>query len=163
MDRFYAKINQSNSVLGRVLMALSEESELASWRTQISERRRALHLLIQSLISERLADVGDQLGRVGSQVQYVGSRVDRVEAQVQNVGAEVHNAGLVVSNYLRDEVSRMRSEIRQVESDIERMIARMSLHDILDSVFFVMDPVGRPIVIQLSHCDSFNDLDRILR
>ncbi|KAJ7230101.1 hypothetical protein GGX14DRAFT_409971 [Mycena pura] len=163
MDRFYARINQSNSVLGRVLMALSEETELASWKTQISERRRALHRLLHLLNSECLAAIGDQLGLVGSQMQYVGSRVDSVEAQVQNVGVEVRSVGLIVTNYLSDEVSHMRSQILEFGTDVERMIARMSLHDVLDSVFFVMDPLGRPITIQLSHCDNFSDLDRILK
>ncbi|KAJ7190262.1 hypothetical protein GGX14DRAFT_606084 [Mycena pura] len=163
MDRFYARINQSNSVLGRVLMALSEETELASWKTQISERRRALHRLLHLLNSKRLATIGDQLGRVESQMQYVGSRVDSVESQVQNVGVEVRSVGLIVTNCLSDEVSHMKSQIREFGTEVERMIAKMSLHDVSDSVFFVMDPLGRPMTIQLSHCDNFNDLDRILK
>lgn len=49
MQQLFAKINSSNGVIGRILMALSEETELISWRVEISERRGALHLLLESL------------------------------------------------------------------------------------------------------------------
>ncbi|KAJ6592778.1 hypothetical protein B0H19DRAFT_9616 [Mycena capillaripes] len=39
----------------------------------------------------------------------------------------------------------------------------MSPHGIFDPVFFVMDPLGRAITIQRSHCEAFIDLDRIVK
>ncbi|KAJ7226790.1 hypothetical protein GGX14DRAFT_385589 [Mycena pura] len=69
---------------------------------------------------------------------------------------------VLMSTFLSAEVSRLGSEIRQLGSDV-RQISKISPHDISDPVFFVMDPLGKPITIQLSRCDSFNALDRILK
>ncbi|KAJ7689834.1 hypothetical protein B0H17DRAFT_1202083 [Mycena rosella] len=66
---------------------------------------------------------------------------------------------ILMTNSLSIEASRVVSEIHH----IQQAIHRISPHDISDPVFYVMDPLGRPITIQLSHCDSFNHLDRILR
>jgi hypothetical protein len=49
MERLYAKVNLSRGLIGRIWIALSEEKELASWRIDISERREALYLLLESL------------------------------------------------------------------------------------------------------------------
>jgi hypothetical protein len=131
--------------------------------------------------SIQLHEVGEHLGRVGSQVQYIESRVDGVEAQVQNVG-DLGTLGVfvtsffsmihlqsdvlshrVLSTFLSAQVSQRGSEIReavseirQVGTDVQRITAKMSLHDIRDPVFFVVDPVGRPIPIPLSHFTGFN-------
>ncbi|KAJ7127903.1 hypothetical protein C8R44DRAFT_733308 [Mycena epipterygia] len=165
LGQFYAKINPYAGLLARVRMAALEEKELASWRVQISERRAALSSLLGPIISIQLHDVGEQLGRVGSQAQYLGSRVDSVEAQVQNVSNEVEALGVLINKFLSTEVARKGSAISQVGTDVmvQQAIHKISPHDILDSVFFVLDPLGRPISIQLSHCDGFIDLDRILR
>ncbi|KAJ7191183.1 hypothetical protein GGX14DRAFT_579156 [Mycena pura] len=174
LNEFSAKINSYEAtglrgLLGKVLMAAMEETELASWRARISERRAALHDLLSSSNSIQLHEVEEQLGRVGSQVQYIGSRIDGVEAQVQNVG-NLGTLGVVLSAFLSAQVSQRQSEIReavsemrQVGTGVQRMVAQMSLHDIRDPVFFVVDPVGRPIPIPLSHFTGFNDLDRILK
>ncbi|KAJ6604862.1 hypothetical protein B0H10DRAFT_632304 [Mycena sp. CBHHK59/15] len=108
MDKFCARIKLLDGFIGRIWMAVQEEKELASWKTQVSERRDALYLLLVLLYGERSVD---QLGRVGSQVQYVGSRVDSIEAQG-----------------------------RLVMSRVGDMMNRMSLHDISDPVFVVMNP-----------------------
>ncbi|KAJ7113224.1 hypothetical protein C8R44DRAFT_236340 [Mycena epipterygia] len=150
MDRCYAKIN-APGIIGRVWMVLSEEKELTSWRAQISERRRALHLLLGALNSLHSRELGEELGRVAS-------RVDAVVGQVENVGAEVRNVSTlteIISTFLSSQVSHMRSEIRQVGTDVEQILHRVSLYDLQDSVFFVMDPLGRAITIQLAHCNSF--------
>jgi hypothetical protein len=114
-------------------------------------------------------------------VQYIESRVDGVEAQVQNVGnlgtlgvfvtsffSMIHLQSdflshRVLSTFLSAQVSQTGSEIReavseirQVGTEVQRITAKMSLHDILDPVFFVVDPVGRPIPIPLSHFTGFN-------
>ncbi|KAJ7312287.1 hypothetical protein DFH08DRAFT_822324 [Mycena albidolilacea] len=162
MDKIYAKLHPSNAVLGRVWMVLSEEKELVSWRTDISECRDALHLLLELLNGLCVREAGEQLGQVRSQMQYIESGVNRVEARIQNVGLEIRNfgaltiLGLIASNFVTDQISRIGSQVR---IDVERM----SLHDVSDPVFFVMDPLGRTITIQLSYCDSFKDLDRILK
>ncbi|KAJ7433212.1 hypothetical protein FB451DRAFT_1314614 [Mycena latifolia] len=166
MAQFYSQINPSASVLGRLWFAVSEERELTSWRAQISERRQALHLILSAFISVRSGEVGEQLHQIGSQVQDIAPRIKGVEEQVQEVGAGVRNVGLlgvIVSGYLATQISRMGSEIRQVGTDIHQILQRISPHGILDPVFFVLDPLGRAITIQLAHCDSFNDLDRILK
>ncbi|KAJ7259313.1 hypothetical protein C8J57DRAFT_1340020 [Mycena rebaudengoi] len=113
--------------------------------------------------------IGEQLGRVGSQVQYIGSRVERVEAQVENV-ANVGTLGVVISAHLSGQISQMGrdireavSDVRQLPSELQRMIGNMSLDNIPEPVFFVMDPLGRSITIQLSFCHTFNDLDSILK
>ncbi|KAJ7146909.1 hypothetical protein C8R44DRAFT_758463 [Mycena epipterygia] len=162
MQQLFAKINPSNGVIGRILMALSEDTELISWRAEISKRRDALHLLLASLNSLLSREVGEHLGRVGSQVHYVGSGVHNVEAHVQNIGVEVHNFGvwgLAASHFLAHQVSIVGSQVQQVQ----QLIHMMSPRDISDPVFFVTDPLGRTITIQLSYCDGFNDLDRILK
>ncbi|KAJ7720449.1 hypothetical protein DFH07DRAFT_858568 [Mycena maculata] len=166
MDEFSARINAATGVLGRVWMALSEERELAEWRSRIAERRHALHILLGALNSIHSHEVGDHLGRVGSQVQCIGSRVDSVEARVQDLRVDVRNVGtlgVLVSAFLSEQVARMGSQIHQVGTDVETLMQRMSLHDVSDPVFFVTDPVGRTITIQLAHCDWFYDLDRILK
>ncbi|KAJ7133569.1 hypothetical protein C8R44DRAFT_730701 [Mycena epipterygia] len=239
MDRCYAKIN-APGIIGRVWMVLSEEKELTSWRAQISERRRALHLLLGALNSLHSRELGEELRRVASRVDTVGaqvenivaevrnvgtltefaylhsrefgeelgrvatrvdtvgaqienvvaevcnvstltnlhsrefgeelgrvaSRVDTDGAQVENVGAEVRNVGNlpeIISTFLSAQVSHMRSEIRQVGTDVEQILHRVSPYDLQDSVFFVMDPLGRVITIQLAHCNGFWDLDRIIQ
>ncbi|KAJ7450523.1 hypothetical protein FB451DRAFT_1186629 [Mycena latifolia] len=158
----------SSGVLHRMWMVVSEERELVEWRSQISERRDALHLLVAALNSIQSREMNEHLGQLGSQVQSVGSRVDHVEAQVQNIGVDVRKVGLIISTYLSGEVSRMGSHFRQLEAEImqklsEHMMQAFSPHDVLDPVFFVMDPLERVITIQLAHCYSFDDLDRILK
>jgi hypothetical protein len=49
LDKFYAKINPSGGVFGKIWMALSEEKQLESWRTEISERRDSFHRLLELL------------------------------------------------------------------------------------------------------------------
>ncbi|KAJ7692878.1 hypothetical protein B0H17DRAFT_1060909 [Mycena rosella] len=165
MQQLFAKINRSNGVMGRILMALSEETELISWRAEISERRHALHLLLESLNSLLSLEVGEQLGQVKSQVLYIGSEVHNIEAHVQNIGVEVRNSraltvlGLAASHFLVRQVSSVGSQVQQVQ----QLIHKLSPRDISDPVFFVTDPLGRAITIQLSYCDGFNDLDRILK
>ncbi|KAJ7061096.1 hypothetical protein C8F01DRAFT_1138899, partial [Mycena amicta] len=163
LDQFYAEIKSYVGVLGWIRMVASEERELASWRAQISERRAALLHLLGPIISVQVHDVGERVGQVGSQVQYLGYKVDNVE---QNVRNEVGTLGVRITNILSAEVSRMGSEIRQVGADVHTVrhaILKMLPHDISDPVFFVRDPLGRPITIQLSFCDGFQDLDRLLR
>ncbi|KAJ7049053.1 hypothetical protein C8F01DRAFT_1186016, partial [Mycena amicta] len=179
LDQFYAKIQSYASLLGRIRMVTSEEKELAFWRAQILERRAALLYLLGPIISVQVHDVGERVGRVGSQVQYLGYKVDNVEQNVRNEvgtlgmfvlsfspGALTNSSYRRITNILSAEVSRMGSEIRQVGADVHTVrhaILKMSPHDISDPVFFVRDPLGRPITIQLSRCDSFDDLDRLLR
>ncbi|KAJ7716943.1 hypothetical protein B0H16DRAFT_449936 [Mycena metata] len=185
LDEFSAKINSYEALglrgfLQKALMVAVEEKKLASWRSQILERRAALHVLLASFNSIQLHEVGEQLGRVGSQAQYIASRVNGVEAQVHNVEVQVHNVeaqvlnvgtlGVVLSTFLSAQVSQTGSEIREAvsemrqgQTEVQRAIAQMSLHDIRDPVFFVIDPVGRSIPIPLSHFAGFNDLDRILK
>ncbi|KAF7334071.1 hypothetical protein MVEN_02312700 [Mycena venus] len=161
MEQFYAKIKSYEGPLRWIWGIASEEKELTAWRAQISERRAALYHVLGSLITMQLHDVGERLGGLGSQVQYIGSRVDIVQGQLQNVG-NIGTLGFLISTFLSAEVSSIRSEIRQIGSDV-RQIPKLSPHDISDPVFFVMDPLGKPITIQLSRCDSFNALDRILK
>ncbi|KAJ7127835.1 hypothetical protein C8R44DRAFT_99892 [Mycena epipterygia] len=170
LEQFHTKIKSYEGFFGRIWMVVLEEKELAFWRAQISERRAVLRDILVPMISIQVHDVreqlGEQLGRVGSQVQYLGSRVDNVEAQVRNVGDEVGTLGVLVNAFLSTEVSRMGSEIRQVGTDVQTVqqaIHKILPHDISDPAFFVMDPLGKPIRIQLSRCNSFNDLDRLLR
>ncbi|KAJ7259321.1 hypothetical protein C8J57DRAFT_1515393 [Mycena rebaudengoi] len=177
LDGFNAKINSYEAagflrLLRKAQMVAVEEKELVSWRAQISERRTALHHLLLSQQSIQLHEVGEQLGRVGSQVQYVGSRVERVEAQVENV-TNIGTLGVVISAHLSGQISQMGQDIqdirqaiadvRQLPSELQRMVGNMSLDNIPESVFYVMDPLGRSITIQLSFCNTFNDLDRILK
>ncbi|KAJ7257000.1 hypothetical protein C8J57DRAFT_554904 [Mycena rebaudengoi] len=181
LDGFSAKINSYEGagflgILRKAWMVAAEEKELASWRAQISERRTVLHHISLSQhgiqlreVGVQLHEVGEQLGRVGSQVQYVGSRVERVEAQVENV-ANVGALGVVISAHLSGQISQMGrdireavSDVRQLPSELQRMIGNMSLDNIPEPVFFVMDPLGRSITIQLSFCHTFNDLDSILK
>jgi hypothetical protein len=49
MERFYAKIKPSSSVITKIWMVVSEEQELKAWRTDIAERRQVLHLLLAEL------------------------------------------------------------------------------------------------------------------
>ncbi|KAJ7257051.1 hypothetical protein C8J57DRAFT_555338 [Mycena rebaudengoi] len=156
LDEFSAKINSYEAagfrgLLGRVWMVAMEDKDLASWGAQISERRTALHDLLLSQHGIQLHDVGEQVGRVASQLQYIGSRVDRVAAQV-NVS---NDATFDVVQSLSRQISHMGSDLQQLR--------RMSPHDITDPVFFVVDPLGRSITIQLSFCNTFSDLDRILK
>ncbi|KAJ7256995.1 hypothetical protein C8J57DRAFT_1721286 [Mycena rebaudengoi] len=175
LDGFNAKVDSYAAAAGflgilrKAWMVAAEEKELASWRAQIFERRAALHHLLLSQhgiqlreVGVQLHEVGKQLGRVGSQVQYVGSGVDRVEAQVENV-ANVGALGVVISAFLSGQISQMGrdireavSDVRQLPSELQRMIVNMSLDNIPEPVFFVMDPLGRSITIQLSFCNTFN-------
>ncbi|KAJ7061143.1 beta-lactamase/transpeptidase-like protein [Mycena amicta] len=152
LDQFYARIQSYASLLGRIRMVALEEKELAFWRAQILERRAALLHLLGPIISVQVHDVGERVGQVGSQVQYLGHKVE-------NVGNEVGALSILITNFLSAEVSRMGSEIRQVGADVQRVqqaTLKMSPYDISDPVFFVRDPLGRPITIQLSLCDTFD-------
>ncbi|KAJ7017726.1 hypothetical protein C8F04DRAFT_1154853 [Mycena alexandri] len=165
LDEFSAKINSYEAaglrgLLRKSWMVAVEEKELASWKAQISDRRAALHALLSSFNSIQLHEVGEQLGRVGSQVQYIGSRVDGVEARVKMVLSDFLAAQVTQTG---SEIREAVSEMRQAGTEVQRRIAQMSLHGVLDPVFFVVDPLGRPITVQLSHCHSFHDLDRILK
>ncbi|KAJ7877797.1 hypothetical protein B0H13DRAFT_2668264 [Mycena leptocephala] len=178
-------------LLDRTWMVVVEPQELASWRAQISERRAALQDLLSSFNSIQLHELGERLGRVGSQVQFTGSRVDSVGAQVQNVGdqvarvgsqvqdigirldsveAQVQNVGTLgvfVASYLStvraSEIRGTISEICGTSTALQPKMGPMSLHDVSDPVFFVVDPLGRRITVQLSLCNNFHDLDRILK
>ncbi|KAJ7477652.1 hypothetical protein FB451DRAFT_191857 [Mycena latifolia] len=167
LDQFYAKINSYQGFLGRVRMIVLEETELASWRAQISERRAALRDLLGPTIILQLHDVGEQVGRVGSQVQYLGSRVENVEAQVQSVGNEVGTLGVLMNTFLSTEVSRMGSAIRQVGTDVQAVqqaIHKISPHCVVsDPFFYIRNPLGERIPIPLSHYRIFDDLDLVLR
>ncbi|KAJ7036964.1 hypothetical protein C8F04DRAFT_1257508 [Mycena alexandri] len=158
MQRLFAKLNRDNSIMGRILMALSQETELISWRVEISERRDALHVLLELLSSSLSLDIK-------SRVLQVGSQVHNVDAHVQNIAAEVRNSralsiwSLAASHLLVRQVSSVGSQVQQVH----QLIHKMSPRDISDPVFFLADPLGRTITIQLSYCDGFSDLDRILK
>ena len=96
-------------------------------------------------------------------------------------GGLTNSSYRLITNFLSVEVSRMRSEIRQVGTNIhnvQQALEKTSPHDISEPVFFIRDPLGRPITIQLSFCDGFQvcsaylcrpglmswqDLDRLLR
>ncbi|KAJ7477527.1 hypothetical protein FB451DRAFT_1242670 [Mycena latifolia] len=148
-------------------MIVLEETELASWRAQISERRAALRDLLGPKIIIQLHDVGEQVGRVGSQVHYLGSRVENVEAQVQSVGNEVGTLGVLMNTFLSTEVSRMGSAIRQVGTDVQAVqqaIHKISPHCVIsDPFFYIRNPLGERIPIPLSHYRIFDDLDLVLR
>ncbi|KAF7344659.1 hypothetical protein MVEN_01626100 [Mycena venus] len=167
VDEFYAQIKpyQATGLRGYfnfARMVALEERQLASWGARISQRRGALHDLLLASNSMQLHELGDQLGRVGSQVHGVGSQIDRVGARVDSVGT----LGVLMSAYLSTQVSRTGSEIRQAVSEMREVqteiIAKMSVHDIREPVFFVIDPVGGSISIPLVYFTSFDDLDRIL-
>ncbi|KAJ7248755.1 hypothetical protein C8J57DRAFT_1357740 [Mycena rebaudengoi] len=165
MQQLFTKMNRSNGVMGRILMALSEETELISWRAEISQHRDSLQRLLEILNSLLSLEVGEQLGRVESQVLDVGSQVHNVEGHVQNIRVEVRNSralavlGLAASHLLVRQVSHVGSQVQHVR----QLIHKLSPRDISDPVFFITDPVGRTVTIQLSYCDGFNDLDRILK
>ncbi|KAF7333387.1 hypothetical protein MVEN_02354400 [Mycena venus] len=169
MERFYEKIKPSSSVITKIWMIVSEEQELKAWRTDIAERRQVLHLLLAELNGVLACKVGEQLEGIGSQIQYVGSSVQRVDTRVQNLGLDVRSCGLltvlglVSTHYMADQVSRVESNVQEIGSSVRQVIEKMIPHGISDPVFFVMDPLGRAITIQLSHCEAFNDLDRILK
>ncbi|KAF8210890.1 hypothetical protein K438DRAFT_99832 [Mycena galopus ATCC 62051] len=56
----------------------------------------------------------------------------------------------------------MESHMNLVRRNVDEL--RESLpRSISEPVFLVLDPVGRAITIQLSHCHNFDDLDRILK
>ncbi|KAF7333473.1 hypothetical protein MVEN_02363500 [Mycena venus] len=161
VQQFSTKLATSRGVLRRILTVVSEERELAEWRTQVSERRDVLHSLVAALNSTQSREINQQLARIGS-------KVENIQTQVQNIGVDVRNVDLIISTYLSTEASRMGSHIHRLETEMnqrmgEQVMQRTSLHDVSDPVFFVVDPLGRPITIQLVHCDTFNDLDRILK
>ncbi|KAJ7479334.1 hypothetical protein B0H11DRAFT_1274187 [Mycena galericulata] len=160
------KITPTRTVLRRLWMVVWEETDLAEWRTRIAERRDALQPLLAALHSLHLHGATVRLAQISSQMQQATSRLESVEGQMQNVGTEVQrlgSLGLIFSKFLIDQASAAVTQIRQVGNDVEQMMQKMSLHDVSDPVFCVMDPLGRAITIQLAHCDSFNDLDRILK
>jgi hypothetical protein len=107
----------------------------------------------------------------------VGSQVHNVEGHVQNIRVEVRNSralavlGLFVScltpsfcqligpllcraasHLLVRKVSHVGSQVQHVR----QLIHKLSPRDISDPVFFITDPVGRTVTIQLSYCDGFN-------
>ncbi|KAJ6540487.1 hypothetical protein B0H19DRAFT_1077896 [Mycena capillaripes] len=99
LDQFYAKINSSEGIFGRLWRTVLEETELASWRDQISERREVLRGLFGPLIIIQLRDVGEQMGCVSSHVQYPGSRVENIDARAQNVDNQVGTLSVFVSSF----------------------------------------------------------------
>ncbi|KAJ7633240.1 hypothetical protein FB45DRAFT_523951 [Roridomyces roridus] len=137
-------------------MAAMEEKEITAWKAQISERRAVLRELLSSSNSIKLHEVGEQLGRVGSQVQYIGSRVNSVEAVISSfLSAQVSQRG--------GEIRDAMAEIRQLGTAVQQLFAQMSLHDIRDPVFCVVDPIGRSIPVPLAYLTTFEDLHRILQ
>jgi hypothetical protein len=108
-------------------------------------------------------------------VRGLESKVENVEAGIQNISNEVgtvvefassfssccgHSDGSFIrlmNDFFSTGVSDMRSAIRQVGTDVQAVQQAIHKipHDISDPVFRVMDPLGKPIIIQLSRCNSF--------
>ncbi|KAJ7184979.1 hypothetical protein C8R46DRAFT_1065671 [Mycena filopes] len=162
LEKLFTKTNQSHSIMGRILMAFSQERDLICWRAEISERHNALHLLVGSLNSVLSHENGERLGQVNSQLVSVQSDMQTVRSHVQNIGAEVRNfralavLGLAASHLLTQRVSDFGSQLQQAHQ-------LPSPRDLSDPVFFVTDPVGQTITIQLAYCNSFTALDRLLK
>ncbi|KAJ7201065.1 hypothetical protein GGX14DRAFT_658915 [Mycena pura] len=136
LDQFHAKMSSYESFLGRIRMVALEEKELTCWRARISERR-----VYNCMTSDNTWDASDPR-------------------------CNISGPGLTLLKHRSKRPMKLASsEIRQVGIDVQAV--QQAIHkiprDISDPVFRVMDPLGKPIIIQLSRCNSFNDLDRILK
>ncbi|KAF8173258.1 hypothetical protein K438DRAFT_169643 [Mycena galopus ATCC 62051] len=119
--QFLDKVSAPRGILGAILAALSEESELAKFRTQISRPLKAIGTLMSIL--NLAASQG-----VGLQVEHLGDRFDRLLTAYH-------------------------------ETVLKLPIAR----GISDNIFCVVDPVGGNIPVSLRYCNSYIDLDRIIK
>ncbi|KAJ7689824.1 hypothetical protein B0H17DRAFT_1134759 [Mycena rosella] len=164
LDEFHAKIKSYEGFSGWLRMVVLEEKELASWTAQISERRAALRDLLGPITMfvsvyncmtsyENWDGLKPSCNMLDPESTTLDPELTTLELESTTLKHRL------MTNSLSIEASRV---IHQVNTYIQQA-HRISPHDISDPVFYVMDPLGRPISIQLSHCDSFNHLDRILR
>ncbi|KAJ7797913.1 hypothetical protein B0H14DRAFT_2618442 [Mycena olivaceomarginata] len=137
------------------------DGSLRGNRTDIMEDR---DISVSGLTPTAFGDL-KQLGQVKSQVLSVGLQIHNVKAQVQNIGAEVRNfraltvMSLAASHLMVRRVPSVGTKVQQVH----QLMHKLSPRNLSEPIFFVMDPLGCTITIQVLHCDSFNDLDRILK
>ncbi|KAJ6468875.1 hypothetical protein C8R45DRAFT_938061 [Mycena sanguinolenta] len=148
--------------LGIVWRAAMEDKPLVFWQTRISERRAAIHDLLLSF-NRFVALIQYCVTQYTMERSRTTNGADQIpDGQCRGTGPEFRTNEHPTAQ-TRAEICAELSSLRQTPSEIERMLNNMSLHDVRDPVFFLLDPVGGRIIIQLSCCTDLNDFDYILK
>ncbi|KAJ7693415.1 hypothetical protein B0H17DRAFT_1330503 [Mycena rosella] len=87
LTQFLAKLKAPRSFLGTIIGALSEESELAEFRTKMSRPLKAIRTLMAMLNLSMSQGIGMEVERMGSQIlQVLGSQVVQVGERFDHLG-----------------------------------------------------------------------------
>ncbi|KAJ7622856.1 hypothetical protein B0H17DRAFT_1112340 [Mycena rosella] len=177
MEALCAKINQPSSFLAKIWTALTEERELASWTSEMMERRAVLHTLLELLnivVSQRsglhVQDVASHMKYVRGEVKDLTVQVQNIESEVQTVAGQVKNIGVATmftSCALGESITNVRAQVKDVGVELRTQLQQIiqnttSVQHMLEPMFFVIDPVGGVIQISATYCQGFRDLHRII-
>ncbi|KAJ7044729.1 hypothetical protein C8F04DRAFT_595450 [Mycena alexandri] len=162
MTRFFAKISASQGLVRKIMWAVTEEKELAAFRTQVIERRTALSVLVGLLNSGALKAVRDRVNEVaeavGSQLQTVGGQVEAVGGQVATANAEIGHGNALIRHVHENLAQQFETYQKQILAVITHVP-----HGLAEETFIVISPIGVPIPISLVYCTSFEVLDLLLK
>ncbi|KAF8161818.1 hypothetical protein K438DRAFT_307722 [Mycena galopus ATCC 62051] len=118
MVQFFAKIDASTGLVWRLIWAVSEERELAAFRTQVIERRTVFGVLLGLMNSGALAAVQARVNDVGDQVRHAHAVVqDRIE----NIGGQVSKGNAI----LRDIHESIAQQLAEYHAQITALISHI--------------------------------------
>ncbi|KAJ7456153.1 hypothetical protein FB451DRAFT_1277110 [Mycena latifolia] len=176
IDQLCTKMDQSNSLMAKLWMALTEDRELAYWRSEMAERRAVLHTLLELLNIVVSQQSGTQIQDAISHMKYVGGEVNNltfkvqdIESDIQTVAGQVTKVGVTTmfaSRALGESITNVRARVEdvgvEIRAQLQQIVQNTTLHDVMEPMFFVIDPLGGVIRISASYCEGFKDLHRII-
>ncbi|KAJ7610259.1 hypothetical protein DFH06DRAFT_1246243 [Mycena polygramma] len=146
--RFYQKCTASNGLIPKLLWAMSEEKELAAFKTRILERRTALAVVVGMLnlgallaVKDRVEEVGQGTSRIRDVVQQSMSGL----AQQQGTG-QMREMVQESVNILAQQLAAYRQEIVAIHH-VPRGVS--------EETFTVVNSTGVSIPIPLAYCRSW--------
>ncbi|KAJ7117206.1 hypothetical protein C8R43DRAFT_1037650 [Mycena crocata] len=152
LTRILQQLDGPRGIFGMIALAISEESELARLRSEISRPLSTIRTLMLTLNLIASQGIGAQLNGAILQLEQIGP-------QVLNVGSEV----VAISDKLvatGDKVDLYGDRLAAVHEAVLKLpIAR----GVSDDILFVVDPIGGNIPISLRYCHAYADVDRIIK
>ncbi|KAJ7118536.1 hypothetical protein C8R43DRAFT_94299 [Mycena crocata] len=142
LRRFMAKISPSG-LLQRLLWAVAEEKELASFRMQLIDRRVSLGLVVGLMNSGALDAIRERVDEV------------RVSVQLADLGI----------NYLHAGVDDLSQQIKLYHEQLVAVINRIprGTSDETFVVSIIGTTIRADVLIPLVFCEKLQDLKRLLR
>ncbi|KAJ7755881.1 hypothetical protein B0H16DRAFT_707274 [Mycena metata] len=133
MVHFFSKMNATSGLFQRLMWAVSEERELATFRMRIIERRTALGVVVGMLNSGMLLAVQDRV----------------VERYTQTQDTVVNG------------VSSLAQQLATYQQQIVAVVRQVS-RSVAEDLFVVISPTGVSIPVPLAYCGTFLALVPIL-